>query len=105
MNVTLINTTRRMKVLNLPHEVYCAALGRCACTRQPGRDGRCIPASLTLPALAEVSGLDGAVLKLPEVERALRSGELRLRYEVPAQPEGPMTPRPERRGTRKSTRR
>lgn len=105
MNVTLINTTRRMKVLNLPHDVYCAALGRCACTRQPGRDGRLVPTSLTLPALAEVSGLDGAVLKLPEVERGLRSGELRLRYEVPAQPEAPPDPQPARRGNRKSTRR
>ena len=105
MNLSLTNTTRRMKVVNLPHDVYCAALGRCACTRQPGRDGRSVPTSLTLPAGAEVAGLDGAVRKLPEIDRAIRAGELRLRYEAPALPEEPPTPRPGRRASRKSERR
>ena len=61
MTLTLINATRRMKVVNLPHDVYCAALGACACTEVAR--GRRIAASLTLPAGSTTPGLDDAVLK------------------------------------------
>ena len=84
MTITLINTTRRMKVINLPHEVYCAATGRCVCVAAPGRDKRRIAASLTLPAGSITPGLDEAVLLVPEVARDMRAGELRVRREAPA---------------------
>ena len=54
MTMTLINKTGRMKVYNLPHKTYCAALGKCACTLLPGRNSARVCASLTLPADAEV---------------------------------------------------
>ena len=54
MTMTLINRTGRMKVYNLPHKTYCAALGKCACTVIPGRNGARVCASLTLASGAEV---------------------------------------------------
>ena len=84
MTITLINTTRRMKVINLPHDIYCAAAGKCACTPASGRAGRRIASSLTLPAGTATSGIDEAVLLVPEVARDVRAGDLRVRREVPA---------------------
>ena len=83
MTLTLINATRRMKVVNLPHDVYCAALGTCACTEVAR--GRRIAASLTLPAGSTTTGLDEAVLRVPDVARDVRAGELRVRRELPPQ--------------------
>ena len=85
MTVTLINATRRMKVINLPHEIYCAARGSCACVAAPGRGKRLVASSLTLPAGSSTGGLDEAVLLVPEVARDLRAGELRARRELPPQ--------------------
>ena len=84
MTITIINTTRRMKVINLPHDIYCAAAGKCACTPASGRAGRRIASSLTLPAGTATSGIDEAVLLVPEVARDVRAGDLRVRREVPA---------------------
>jgi len=84
VTITLINTTRRMKVINLPHDIYCAAAGKCACTPASGRAGRRIASSLTLPAGTATSGIDEAVLLVPEVARDVRAGDLRVRREVPA---------------------
>jgi hypothetical protein len=84
VTITLINTTRRIKVINLPHDIYCAAAGRCACLQAPGRDKRRIASSLTLPAGSITPGLDEAVLLVPEVARDVRAGELRVRREAPA---------------------
>ena len=95
MTVTLTNTSGRMQVFNLPHESYCAALGRCACRTpqpprsavvpvrelpgQPVRDRRPASASLTLPAGQAVTGLADAVLAAPDVARAVRSGVVLVR--------------------------
>lgn len=75
MTVTLINATRRMKVINLPHATYCAAVGTCACDP--------FPAVLTLAAGESASGLDGAVLRVANIAREVRSGDLRVRRETP----------------------
>jgi len=100
VTITLINTTRRMKVINLPHDIYCAAAGRCACTAVSGRGGRRIASSLTLPAGSATPGLDEAVLLVPEVARDVRAGELRVRREAPA----PKNTNPSRKAPRRSGR-
>lgn len=82
MTITLTNATRRMKVINLPHDVYCAAADRCACCA-PARGGKPLPSALTLAAGVSAEGLDEAVLRVPEVARDLRAGELRVRREAP----------------------
>ena len=79
MSVTLINTTRRMVVLNLPHESYCKALGRCACTPHPLREEATVASSLTIPAGQAVADLPEAVLSAPEVDRAVKAGELHVK--------------------------
>lgn len=83
MTVTLINASGRLKVFVLPHETYCKARGRCACTVMPGREGRRIASSLSLAASARLEELDEAVLTIPEVERAARSGDLRVERKAP----------------------
>ena len=78
MTVILTNTSGRLKTFTLPHESYCTTRGRCACAISPGREPRRIPSSLTLAADARLEGLDEGVLSVPEIERALRAGELRV---------------------------
>lgn len=93
MSITLENRERRMQVFNLPHAIYCAAAGRCQCTEQvvttlaeDARTGartprsvvRRIPASLTLLARAQQAGLPRAVLEVPEIQRAVAAGALRV---------------------------
>jgi len=98
MTLTLTNTSTRMQVFNLPHESYCAALGRCACRTaeaprsaplavrelpgQPVRTRRPACASLTLPARQSATGLPDAVLAAPDVARAVRSGLVAVRRET-----------------------
>ena len=88
MSVTLINTTRRMVVLNLPHESYCKALGRCACTPHPLRENATVASSLTIPAGQAVADLPEAVLSAPEADQAIKTGEL-LVEQTPAPGPGP----------------
>jgi len=83
MTVTLTNTSGRLKTFTLPHESFCAARGRCACAMTPGRDPRRVPSSLTLAAEARLEGVDEAVLAVPEVDRALRAGALRVARKPP----------------------
>ncbi len=87
MTITLTNATRRMKVINLPHDVYCAAADRCACV--PAKGGKPLPSALTLASGAPAEGLDEAVLRVPEVARDVRAGELRVRREAPASEPAP----------------
>ncbi|MCA9559793.1 MAG: hypothetical protein KC583_14685 [Myxococcales bacterium] len=82
MTITLTNATRRMKVINLPHDVFCAGANRCACL--PASGGKPLPSALTLASGASAEGLHEAVLRVPEVARAVRAGELRVRREAPA---------------------
>ena len=82
-----------MKVINLPHESYCKSAGKCSCAKQTvtvvvqdprtgernqvSRDKR-IPSSLTLLSQETRKDLPEAVLEVPEVKRALRTGRLRV---------------------------
>lgn len=97
--ITLINTTRRMKVYNLPHNTYCKALGRCACTRLPGREGRRVCASITLPAGGFVNELPKAVFEVAEIHSDLKSGLIRA-HQI-SQPEK-KTSKPRKAGSKKS---
>ena len=78
MTVALISTVRRLAVFVLPHAAYCAALGRCSCTRR--RDGTLLAAALTVPARARVSDLPEAVLAVPAIALAVRQGALRVEH-------------------------
>ncbi|HHH27243.1 MAG TPA: hypothetical protein ENK57_02685 [Polyangiaceae bacterium] len=101
MTVALINATRRLKVINLPHESYCAALGSCACGTLKSRP---IASSLTLTAGAVVTGLDDAVLTVPDVAIEVRAGELRVRREAPPPKPKNRSRKPQRRSGRKKAR-
>lgn len=93
MSIALKNTQRRMQVFNLRHDLYCEAAGSCGCTeqavttveenpltgeRRPRSVKRKVPASLTLLALETHRGLHEAVLKVPEVKRAVDERALRV---------------------------
>lgn len=80
MSVTLTNTSRRLKVITLAHETYCEVRGQCACAITPGRTPRRLAASITLPAGSASAELDDAVLRLPDIMRAVRAGELRVAH-------------------------
>ena len=74
MSVAITNTSRRGLVFVLAHDVYCAALGRCAC-----RSGaRRVASSLTIASGLTVS-VDDAVLSVPELVRAVRDGSLSVK--------------------------
>ena len=97
MSVTLTNTTRRVCVVILTHDDYCARVGRCGCSAR--RDGAVLPNSLTLPSREPVAGLDEAVLALPQVAAAVRAGDIRVAPEEPvaaiaAAPAEPPVPAP-----------
>ena len=93
MPITLENRERRMQVFNLPHDIYCEAIEYCACTPtevttvlEDARTGeravrmrtKRIPASITLLARERWSGLPEAVLRIPEISRAVERGVLRV---------------------------
>jgi len=101
MAIALRNTQRRMQVFNLRHDLYCEASGRCGCTertvttveenpmtgeRRPRPQRRKVPGALTLLALETQHGLHEAVLKLPEVKRAVGAGSLRVLTPPPVKP-------------------
>ena len=79
MTITLINRTGRMKVYNLPHQTYCKPLGKCACTKLPGRNSGQVCASLTLASGVEVDGVPEAVLQVKEISKDISSGALRVK--------------------------
>jgi hypothetical protein len=93
MPITLENRGRQMQVFNLPHERYCEKSGRCGCTQELVNTWaedvatgertlrstvKRIPASLTLLAREKHPGLHEAVLEVPEVQRAIELGTLRV---------------------------
>lgn len=84
MTITLANTSGRLAVLLLEHELTCVASGRCGCERR--RDGTPLPASLTLAAGERRAELPEALLQLPTVQAALRRGALRVEH-TPYPPE------------------
>ena len=101
MTITLINATRRMTVINLIHDIYCEALGTCVCTVFKGkRHARAV----TIPAGESVADLDEAVLTIPEVIRAVRAGDLRVRRHAPPSKPKTNSRKPTRRSGRKKTR-
>lgn len=79
MTITLINRTGRMKIYNLPHRTYCKALGKCACTKLPGRNAGQVCASLTLASGVEVDGVPETVLQVKEIAKDISSGGLRVK--------------------------
>lgn len=89
MTVSLKNTSGRLKVIVLAHETFCAARGQCGCDVPAARGARRMPRSLTLATGVTATGLDEAVLALPEVRRALQRGELAAERAVPAPPRTP----------------
>ena len=101
MSIALRNTQRRMQVFNLRHDLYCEASGRCGCSeqtvttldenpmsgeRRPRSVLRKVPAALTLLALETQEGLHEAVLKVPEIKRAVDGGALRVLTPTPRTP-------------------
>ena len=93
MPIALKNMERRMQVFNLRHDIYCDAAGTCGCSeqtvttveespmtgeRRPRSRKRKVPTSLTLLALEKSEGLHEAILRVPEVRRAVDSGTLRI---------------------------
>jgi hypothetical protein len=93
MPITLENRGRQMQVFNLPHELYCEKSGRCGCAqeivntwvedaatveRTMRSTVKRIPASLTLLAREKHPGLAEAVLEVPEVQRAIELGTVRV---------------------------
>ena len=74
MSISVTNTSRRCQVFVLAHDVYCAALGRCACRA----GNRRVASSLTIASGVTVS-VDDAVLALPELVRGVREGSLSLK--------------------------
>jgi hypothetical protein len=93
MPITLENRGRQMQVFNLPHELYCERSGRCGCAQEtinswvedPATGERTlrstvkrIPASLTLLAREKHPGLAEAVLEVPEIQRAIELGTVRV---------------------------
>jgi hypothetical protein len=93
MPITLENRGRQMQVFNLPHELYCERSGRCGCAQETVNTWvedaatgertlrstiKRIPASLTLLAREKHAGLHEAVLGVPEVQRAIELGAVRV---------------------------
>jgi hypothetical protein len=74
--VILANVTDGRKTFVLPHDVYCAALGRCACIRTLRLNTKS-PSVLSLAERQELV-VARAVLSVPEIARAIRRGRLRL---------------------------
>jgi hypothetical protein len=83
MTVMLTNTSGRCQVFVLAHEAYCRALGECVCDMQPGRGGRRIARSLTLPTGMSSEELPDAMLAVPEIAAAVRRGELSVQRRKP----------------------
>jgi hypothetical protein len=112
MPITLENRGRQMQVFNLPHELYCERSGRCGCAQETANTWvedaatgertlrstiKRIPASLTLLAREKHSGLAEAVLEVPEVQRAIELGTLRVWTERARQAVDPARQKRERR--------
>jgi len=75
--VTITNRTRRMKVFLLPHDLICKATGKCHCGISKTDKTRLI-SSLTIPAESRVVGLSQAILTLPEIQLAIKRGEIEI---------------------------
>ena len=101
MSITLINASRRIAIINLAHDTYCKSLGSCVCSVQgPRRHARAV----TIPAGESVADLDEAVLTLPDVIRAIRAGELRVRRQPPPPKPKTNSRKPKQSSRRKKTR-
>jgi hypothetical protein len=94
MNITMTNTSGRLKTFVLAHESYCTARGHCACAITQDRAARRVPTSLTLAAGAKKSGVDENALAVPEIARAVRSGDLHVEREASASLPTPVANKP-----------
>ncbi|RJS14143.1 hypothetical protein DRW03_35465 [Corallococcus sp. H22C18031201] len=91
MSVTLTNALGRLLTFLLSHEAYCLACGECACSLQPGRGGRRLPASLTLAAGVSLAGLPEAVLQVASVAAAVRRGDVAVKRQVAQEARAPVS--------------
>jgi hypothetical protein len=82
VTVSLTNVSGRCQVFVLAHETYCRARGACACDVGQGRGARRTARSLTVATGVTSPELDDAVLAVPEIVRAARRGELKVRRHV-----------------------
>ena len=78
--ISLTNTTNRMKVFNLPHDVYCEARGKCSCVSLLKGSKKLLSSSLTIPAGETLKRLPGALLAVKEIARDIGRGELRVKH-------------------------
>ena len=101
MTITLSNASRRIAVINLIHDIYCEALGTCVCTETKGKRHT---RAVTIPAGESIADLHETVLTIPEVIRAVRAGELRVRRQAPPSKPKTNSRKPTRRSGRKKTR-
>ena len=113
MSVTLINRTRRCLTFNLPHNSVCAE-GECLCsaphlTHAQAHESLRLARSLTLLAGQALTAQPSAVLKAPEVQRAIKRGALLVEPEEsevdePELKEAEVSePEPQSRARRKTT--
>ena len=89
MTVSITNMSGRCQVFVLAHETYCRARGTCACDLGMGRKARRTASSLTVATGVTSPALDDAVLAGPEVVRAVRRGELKVKRHVAESMGGP----------------
>lgn len=98
--VVLRDIENRSHTFNLPHEVYCAARGKCSCKmedhRRMGEDRKAgkrwvvkrklrICESVTLMPRSRTGPLDEAVLVCPEVDAAIKAHHIMVEpWEEPA---------------------
>lgn len=94
MTLSLTNTSGRCVVFVLAHETYCKALGECRCDVEQGRRARRTPRSLTLASGVTSPALDDAVLAVPDVVRAAKRGDLRVKRHVPELAKPAVAPAP-----------
>lgn len=95
MPVTLESRVRRMQVFTLAHDIYCRATCACAelvvfvADENPGlqrgarRVTKRVPGSLTLLAFEHRANLPNRILEVPDVQKAIGRGDVRIRAHTP----------------------
>ena len=98
--IEIINKSKSMKVFNLPHDEYCAKLGKCSCTIKKLQrlvmdaagdkhirvEQKRIPDSLRIPSGQTIKG-PKELLWVKAIKKALDNGEIKIkRIETQTQP-------------------
>jgi hypothetical protein len=98
MSVSISNRSGRCQVFVLPHEVVCTSLGRCLCVPPERRSGRPVAASLTLATGMSATGLPEAVLRAPDVAKAISRSEVQVTTDPEPTPADAPAATPRKRG-------